>query len=115
MPEIIAGVIISFFAIIGLAETARGIKRYFLSPRQEKAAFVFSCKGHEEQIEYYVRSLANQANELRFSGEPLIIIIDAGMDAETLGICEKLETEINGLTVCKTGELPLIFGGELQN
>jgi hypothetical protein len=115
MPEIIAGLLISFFAIIGLAETGRVIKRYFLSPKEEKAAFVFSCTGHEEQIEYYVRSLANQANELRFSGEPLIIIIDAGMDDETRRICESLESEISGLTVCKTGELPLIFGGELQN
>jgi hypothetical protein len=115
MPEIIAGLLISFFAVVGIAETGRSIKHYFFSPKHGTAAFVFSCKGHEEQIEYYLRSLANQASELGLSGEPLIIVIDRGMDDETRSICERLTYEINGLEVCKTGELPLLFGGELQN
>ncbi len=115
MPEILAGLLISFFAIVGIAETGRCIKSYFLSPKHETAAFVLSCKGHDEQIEYYLRSLANQARDFRFCGEPLIIVIDTGMDSETLDICERLTSEINGLTVCKTGDLPLLFSGELQN
>lgn len=115
MPGIVIGVLISFFAIIGLAETLRGIKNYLLSPKQERAAFVLSCKGHDEQIEYNVRALANQATELRFHGQALIIILDEGMDDETRGICETLARDIEGVTVCRSYELPLLFGGELQN
>lgn len=115
MPEIIAGVLLSFFAAVGISEIWRYIKKYAYELAGQKAAFVVSCSGHDEKIEYYVRALANQANELRFSGDSLVVIIDAGMDDETRTICEKLEKDISGVTVCKTSELPYIFGSELQN
>jgi hypothetical protein len=115
MPEIIAGVLLSFFAVVGIAEVGRCIRKYLLEPAVKRAAFVVTCAGHDEQIEYCVRSLENQANELRLGGDRLIIVIDAGMDAETRAICEKLEHDISGVTVCKTSELPYIFDGELQN
>jgi hypothetical protein len=115
MPEIIAGVLLTFFAVVGVAETWRCIKKYLLAPAGKRAAFVVTCAGHDEQIEYYVRSLANQANEMSLGGSRQIIVVDAGMDDETYAICEKLENDIDGLTICKTGELSHIFGGELQN
>jgi hypothetical protein len=115
MPEIIVGVLLSFFAVVGMAEIGRCIKKYLLSPAVKRAAVVVTCAGHDEQIEYCVRSLANKANELSLGGDRLIIVVDAGMDNETRAICDKLESDIDGVTVCKTGELPRIFGGELQN
>ena len=115
MPEIIAGVLLSFFAVIGIAETGYWLKKYLLTPLIKKTAFVVTCSGHDEQIEYCVRSLANQASEFCRAGEKLIVIVDAGMDDETRGICEKLEHDIEGVTVCKTGDLNHVIGMELQN
>jgi hypothetical protein len=114
MPEIIAGVILSFFAVVGIAETGRCIKKYMLASVGEKTAFVVTCAGHDEQIEYCVRSLVNQANELCVGGDRPIIVVDAGMDDETRAICERLECDIDGVTVCKIDELPHMFGQELQ-
>jgi hypothetical protein len=111
MPEIIAGVLISFFAVIGITEAGRLIKKYLLAPVGKRAAFVVTCAGHDEQIEYYVRSLANQANDLNLGGDRLIVVVDAGMDTETRAICEKLANDIEGVTICTTGELARIFGG----
>lgn len=115
MPGIIAGVLISFFAIVGLAEVGRGIVKYLLTPKPGNGAIIVTCKGHDEQIEYYLRSLANQADEYRFLKKRNIIVIDAGMDDETRGICESLAHDIDGIAVCKSNELPLLIGGELQN
>lgn len=115
MPEIIAGVLISFFAVVGFAEVLRCAKKYLLEPVGKRAAFVVTCAGHDEQIEYCVRSLANRANEIACGGDRLIIVVDAGMDDETRGICERLAHDIDGVTVCKTCELPHMFGEELQN
>jgi hypothetical protein len=113
MPEIIAGVLISFFAVVGFAEVLRYAKKYFLEPVAKRAAFVVTCAGHDEQIEYCVRALANRVNELS-CGDRMIVIVDAGMDDETRDICARLSRDIDGVTVCKTGELAYIFGGELQ-
>ncbi|CDZ23442.1 hypothetical protein CCDG5_0299 [[Clostridium] cellulosi] len=115
MPEIIAGVLLSFFAIVGVAETVRWIKKFMLAPCAKSPAFVVTCAGHDEQIEYCVRSLADQANELCPCGRRLIVVVDDGMDEETRSICERLEHDIDGVTVCTRPELPLIFGGELQS
>jgi hypothetical protein len=115
MPEIIAGVLISFFAIIGFVEFVDAVFKCLLTPRLEKIAFVVTCRGHDEQIEYCVRSLASQSQLLRFRAQPLIIVLDAGMDEETRLICEKLACDFDGVSVCKSNELPLILNGELQN
>lgn len=115
MPGIIAGVLISFFAIVGLAEVGRGVIKYLLTPKLERAAFIVTCKGHDEQIEYYLRSLANQADEYRFLSQPHIVVIDAGMDDETRRICENLARDIDGIAICRTDELPMLFSSELQN
>lgn len=115
MPGIIAGVLISFFAIVGLAEVGRGVMKYLLTPKPGNGAIIVTCKGHDEQIEYYLRSLANQADEYRFLNRPHIIVIDAGMDDETRSICESLARDIDGIAICKTNELPMIVSSELQN
>lgn len=115
MPEIIAGLLLSFFAIIGVVEVGRWVKEYLLAPAGKKAAFVVTCAGHDEQIEYCVRSLADKANELHFGGDRHIVIVDEGMDDETRAICERLERDIEGVTVCRVGELGRVFGEELQN
>lgn len=114
MAEIIAGVLVSFFAVVGFAEVLRCAKKYFLEPAEKRAAFVVTCAGHDEQIEYCVRSLANRVSELPCRADGLIVIVDAGMDDETRDICMRLSRDIDGVTVCKTGELAYIFGGELQ-
>jgi hypothetical protein len=114
MAEIIAGVLISFFAVVGFAEVLRGAKKYLLEPAGKRAAFVVTCAGHDEQIEYCVRALVNRGNELPCCGDRMIVIVDAGMDDETRYICMRLARDIDGVTVCTTGELPYIFGGELQ-
>ncbi|HEX2939009.1 MAG TPA: glycosyltransferase family A protein [Ruminiclostridium sp.] len=115
MPEIIAGVLLSFFAVIGIVELSRCVKNYMLAPCSKSPAFVVTCAGHDEQIEYCVRSLANQAVELCPCGKRLIVVVDEGMDDETRSICERLEQDIDGVTVCKRLELPRLFSGELQN
>lgn len=110
----IAGVLISFFAVVGLTEVCRGIRDCLLLPRHGRCAFVLCCKGHDESLEYQVRAMASRARDMRLPCPP-IVVVDAGMDAETRAVCEALARDIGGLRICSAGELPGFLEGELQN
>lgn len=115
MAYLIPAALLCFFAVVGVAEIAKSIKKRMLTPCFKNPAFIITCSGHDEQIEYSVRSLVSQADELCPCGRRLIILLDEGMDEETRSICKFLEHDIAGVTVCKRPELLHLFGGELQN
>lgn len=115
MPELIAGMLLSFFAIVGVVEIGRWIKNYMLAPCAKSPVLIVTCSGHDEQIEYCIRSIANQANEICRCGKRFIIVVDEGMDEETRSICERLKHDIDGLTVCRRTDLLRILDPELQS
>lgn len=115
MVEILAGAVLVFFAVLGIAEGWGTLKGYLLTPRDDRATFVVSCRGRDEQIEYFVRSLQARTEDMRFKYAPLIIVVDMGMDEETKDVCMRLQREIKGLKMCGRHELTTVLYGDLQN
>ena len=115
MPEIIAGAIITFLAIFGAVELLSRLKRKLLKSAVKGTAIVVAASGHDEEIEYSVRSLVSQADDLETGGERFIVVVDNGMDEETRKICEKIKSDFCGVEVCKMSELSQVFERQLQS
>lgn len=111
MLQMILGITIAFFAIIGIADLAHGTEEFLLKPRGKRVAYIVSSHGHDEQIEYIVRSLAIRA----VPGQPLIVVMDDGMDEETKKICELLRNDLGCVTICTKAEIPALLGGDFQS
>lgn len=109
MPEIIAGALITFLAIFGASELIFKLKNQLMMSKMKNTAIVVACEGHDEEIEYQLKSLATRSEYLKHSGGRVIIIVDRGMDEETRTICEKLKNDIDGIEVCKASDLPDVF------
>lgn len=109
MPEIIVGALITFLAIFGASELIFKIKNQLMMSKIKNTAIVVACEGHNEEIEYELKSLAVRSEYLKHSGGRVIIIVDRGMDDETRAICKKLEKDIDGVEVCKVSDLPTVF------
>ena len=110
MLEIIIGTALAFFCIVGIAEICHSVKEHFLLPSEEKIAFVITLRGHNERIEYLVRSLVFKGNELPTRSAPSILLIDDGMDEETRRICDILARELGCVKICKSCEVPVLIG-----
>ena len=108
MLQIVIGTVIAFLAIAGVAEIAHNIQEFFFMPR-EKVTMMVKTSGHDERIEYLVRSLVSRAQGFQ-KASPVIIIVDEGMDEETKRICEKLSGEFPYISICAPNELAnLVF------
>ena len=112
MLEIIIGTFFALLAIIGIVEIWRAAQGAFLMPRDARTTFMIVSEGHDEEIEYHVRSLMFKASELGLKS-PLVVIVDMGMDDETISICRMLERESSCVRICKSQELPGLIGGEV--
>lgn len=109
MVEIILGTLLAFFSIVGMVEVAHSLWELFNNP-VEKVTYVIALQGHSEKVEYIVRSIAFKASFLRHAKNPVIFVIDEGMDEQTRQICELLAEELNCITICSRGELPSLLG-----
>jgi hypothetical protein len=113
MFEILLGTVFAFFSIVGIAEICRSIKEHFLTTSGENIAFVISLRGHNDRIEYLVRSLVFRGGELRTRRAPAVLLVDDGMDEETRRICDILARELNCVHICKSGEVPVLIAREV--
>jgi cellulose synthase/poly-beta-1,6-N-acetylglucosamine synthase-like glycosyltransferase len=112
MMQIVIGTIIAFLSVAGIAELARGVKDFFYLPAREKITFMVSSRGHDERIEYVLRSLVLKARELSLKMLPVIIVVDEGMDEETKLICEKLSVEYGCIQIYPPKVLAKMLCGE---
>lgn len=116
MLQIISGTLLAFFAIIGASELLRAAGDFLLKPKKGRVTFIVTPRGHDEQIEYMIRSVVYKAGAFSSaSTKPLVIVIDNGMDEETKKICEILSGELGCVEICKTNELPVVLGENLQS
>lgn len=115
MPQIIAGTLLAFFAIVGAAEMFRSLCTFFLKPQGNKIAFLVASRESDEQIEYIIRSLVFRAGVLNsVCKTPCIVIIDQGMNEETKKICDILSKEMGCIKVCKSNELHNFINRDFQ-
>lgn len=112
MFQMIAGVVIAFFTVIGITEVIRNGLRYILTPSEDRLTYVVRVHGRDEGIEYIVRALAFAAREQGAKNVPVIILVDDDMDAQTHQICEVLAGELDCVRVCKSQEIPLVLNAE---
>jgi hypothetical protein len=112
MLQIIVGTIIAFLSVAGIAELVRCVQEFFLMTPQDRITFMVASRGHDEKIEYILRSLIFKTRSLHLKVSPIIIVVDEGMDAETKAICEKLSGEYGSIRICASQELAAMFCGE---
>ena len=105
MLQIVIGTIIAFLAVAGIAEIASCVQELLYMPPQEKITFLVTSRGHDDKIEYVVRSLIFKARAFHSKMTPVIIIVNEGMDEETMAICEKLSDVFDCLHVCTSQEV----------
>lgn len=112
MLQIVIGTVIAFLAIAGVAEIAHNIREFFFMPR-ENITMMIKSSGHDEKIEYLVRSLVLKAQGFQ-KASPVIIIVDEGMDEETRQICERLAGEYPFINICVPNEIAsLVCSGNM--
>ncbi|MFT8889594.1 MAG: hypothetical protein ABF449_07380 [Ethanoligenens sp.] len=109
MFQMIVGVLIAFFTVIGVTEVVRSGLRYFLTPPEGRVTYMVRVHGRDEGVEYIVRALAFAAREQCAKNVPVIILIDDDMDAQTRQICDVLAGELGCVQVCKSQEIPRVI------
>ncbi len=112
MFQLIAGIILAFFAAIGAAEIFRSGLRYLLTLPEDRVTYVVNVHGRDEGVEYIVRALAFAAGESSSRNVPVILLIDDEMDAQTRRICDVLAGELGCVRVCKSQEIPHVLRTE---
>lgn len=105
MLEIIVGTALAFLAVVGAAEVAVHIRNEFFDKMPCGVTAVLTARGHDESVEYRLRSLLTASYTGGKSEEAHIIVVDEGMDEETAAICEKLAAEHGNISVCAPEEL----------
>ncbi|ADU27987.1 hypothetical protein [Ethanoligenens harbinense] len=112
MFQLIAGITIAFFTVIGITEVFRCGLRYLLTPPEDRVTYVVRVHGRDEGVEYIVRALAFAAREQCARNVPVIILIDDDMDTQTRQICDVLAGELGCVRVCKSQEIPRVINAE---
>jgi cellulose synthase/poly-beta-1,6-N-acetylglucosamine synthase-like glycosyltransferase len=103
------GTVIAFLSVAGLLELGRYVLEFIYMPSQDRITLIVSSKGHDEKIEYLLRSLLFKAHGFHLKILPIIIVVDEGMDEETKAICEKLSGEYGCINICASQELPVLL------
>ena len=82
---------LTVLAVIGLADLIRSFSAWVLSGcRRQFVLAVIPCRGHEDDIEYIVKSTYHRLKEQYRCRGCRIILADGGLDAQTRKICEQL-------------------------
>lgn len=108
MFEIIIGTAFTFFAVVGFAEILRALKVWLYLPAPQEETFLLTVKGHDETVEYRVRSLICRAGAMGCRSALLLIVVE-GADEETERVCRLLERDEECVRVLGVGELPGLF------
>jgi hypothetical protein len=105
MLQIIMGTIIAFLSLAGLLELGRYVLEFFYMPSQDRITLIVASRGHDEKIEYLLRSLIFKSRSIHIKLLPTILVINQGMDSETMAICEKLSDKYGCISICDSQEL----------
>lgn len=96
MGEMLMELSVLIFAVIGIAEILRTVAMCILSPKNEdKMIIIVPIKGHREDVEMLLRGASYKAKFCNVRKTPKLIILDCGMDDETLDICRVYCKEFN--------------------
>lgn len=105
--QFLTEMLIVLLAAVGIIEVWQRTRRYFFMLPQDRVSFIVRSRGHDEKIEYIIRSLLVKAGELKVGASPAIFIVDDGMDEETRKICEHLADRFACIDICEPKELPM--------
>ena len=101
MAQAIFLTIIAFLAVIGLSDLIRTFSTWILSGgRRQHIISIVPCKGHEEDVEYMVKSIYAQLKQQHPCKSCRIILADSGVDEETKKACELLSEELECVSFC---------------
>ena len=91
-----------FLAIIGLTACFRSILKKLFQPKNHGAVTIFlSVYGHDEGIEYMLKSLISQYEwSDKCVGKYRIVRLDHHMDPETKFICETISRHYSFVKIC---------------
>ncbi len=106
MLEAIRLTIITIFAVIGIADLIRWlIEKLIGNAKGQNLFLLLPCKGHEEALEYRIRSAFTRLG-CRCSGtNGHILLVDCGMEAEDREIGEQLCRKHPCMELCEEAAL----------
>ena len=101
MAQAIFFTVIAFLAVVGLADLIRAFSTWILSGgRQQYIISVVLCKGHEEDVEYMVKSIYAQLKQHHPCKSCRINLADDGVDEETKKVFQLLSKELECISFC---------------
>lgn len=109
MLEAICGIIGMILVILGLVEVVQIVTFWVLQTKEEREILiVVPIAGHNEEVEYLLRSAAAQVKWLG-SKYQKILCVDCGMDTETRLICQVIAKDYPFIEFCSRLEFEHIF------
>lgn len=107
--------IIAVAAVIGFAEVIGWIQQKIIYGRRKfDTVSVVPFRGHVENAELIVRDAMSSLRWNNRRSPSSLIIIDAGMDAETRCICDILSEDLDGVAVCTQQEAGGVLAEKLH-
>lgn len=105
--QIILTAIICFFAVIGLIEIYWEIEyRYVYSKAKRKVITVIPVKENaEKNIEFCIRAAKSIIRNVNGLSDSQIILLDMGVDKNSVGLCKVICKENLGLIYCEKSKL----------
>jgi hypothetical protein len=99
MSELIFKCIFAVLAVIGTVEVLRIIlQRILRTNHPEKLLLTLSVSGHDEQVEFRLRSAVERA--VWMTGNVQVVCFDLGMDEETRHLCEMVCADHPEIILC---------------
>lgn len=110
MSGLIAKILFTFFAIVGVVELLRRFLLWLMKTDcPETFYLVVPFSGHNDKAEAVLRGALEQIKTLE--GEKgLIVCVDCGMDEETKQICRAMCNDNTEIRLCSANELNQIIG-----
>lgn len=106
MWEIISGIIVVMFALIGIVESTRTIIFRLYKPKTETSALIIVTEEENcEDIEYTLRSWIARAKWMGKAMPDTIIFLDQGLSKDSRDICANICKEYEFLEIMNTDEL----------
>lgn len=91
MLHIVFGIVCSILIILGLVEVVRIVTLMVIDSKKDKdATIIVPVSGHNEKIEFILRSIIMKAKWEEEYKNSKIMCVDCAMDDETRKICDML-------------------------
>jgi len=115
MLEILVWLVFSGFAFIGVAAVVRSIEDRILSSRTKRnITCVYPIKGHADDAEEIIQAYHNRVHWDHPSCGSLLIVLDMGLDEDTLALCRKLCEQYGEMMLCSPEELDAVLQSKVN-